>query len=58
MALKESTNENFDFISAKEMFLPMAEGFNVQKEIDANNLSDFSKVNSRQEEITKIFYPY
>ena len=45
MALKESTNENFDFISAQGNVSTDGGGFLMfRKEIDANNLSDFSRV--------------
>ena len=45
MTLKESRNENFDFISAQGNVSTDGGGFLMfRKEIDANNLSDFSKV--------------
>ena len=45
MALKESTNENFDFISAQGNVSTDGGGFLMfRKEIDENNLSDFSRV--------------
>ena len=45
MALKESTNENFDFISAQGNVSTDGGGFLMfRKEIDANNLGDFSRV--------------
>ena len=45
MALKESTNESFDFISAKGNVSTDGGGFLMfRKEIDANNLGNFSKV--------------
>ena len=45
MVLKESANENFDFISAKGNVSTDGGGFLMfRKEIDANNLSGFSRV--------------
>ena len=45
MELKESTNESFDFISAKGNVSTDGGGFLMfRKEIDANNLDNFSKV--------------
>ena len=45
MALKKSTNENFDFISAKGNVSTDGGGFLMfRKEIDANDLNEFSKV--------------
>ncbi len=45
MALNKSTNENFDFISAKGNVSTDGGGFLMfRKEIDANDLNDFSKV--------------
>ena len=45
MSLKEFTNQNFDFISAKGNVSTDGGGFLMfRKEINANNLSNFSKV--------------
>jgi len=45
MLLKEFTNQNFDFISAKGNVSTDGGGFLMfRKEINANNLSNFSKV--------------
>ena len=45
MTLKKSTNENFDFISAKGNVSTDGGGFLMfRKEIDANDLNEFSKV--------------
>ena len=45
MILKESTNQNFDYISAKGNVSTDGGGFLMfRKEIDADNLNDFSKI--------------
>ena len=45
MILKESTNQNFDYISAKGNVSNDGGGFLMfRKEIDADNLNDFSKI--------------
>ena len=45
MILKESTNQNFDYISAKGKVSTDGGGFLMfRKEIDADNLNDFSKI--------------
>jgi len=45
MSLKETTDQNFDFISAKGNVSTDGGGFLMfRKEIDTNNLNDFSKV--------------
>jgi len=45
MILKESTNQNFDYISAKGNVSTDGGGFLMfRKEIDVDNLNDFSKI--------------